>query len=261
MFGPFDLLIEHGHRILGAIVGFVAIAAVILAFMTERRAWVKLLYVLLVIAIGCQGVLGGQRVLLDARSLAMVHGIFAQVVFVFSIVLAGVTGRTWWNLAQISGWVRERAESGLTPAKLLTVFAFSQLLVGAQLRHVQVTASATGFRHLVWLHLALAGIVFIVVLWLAFCLWGCGDLTLWLPTLILVGLVALQIALGSSTWVANYGWPWVFYSWQSAATHLIQSKGLFEAWVTTAHVATGSLIFAFGALQWLRLRRAIWAVH
>ena len=38
--GPFDLFIEHGHRLLGAVVGVVAIAMVIACFLGERRRWV-----------------------------------------------------------------------------------------------------------------------------------------------------------------------------------------------------------------------------
>ena len=40
LLGPFDLFIEHGHRLLGAVVGMVAIGIVIAAFWRDPRRWV-----------------------------------------------------------------------------------------------------------------------------------------------------------------------------------------------------------------------------
>src|SRR6186997_3292137 len=39
LFGPFDLFVEHGHRLLGAAVGFLTIAFVVLVFCRDRRPW------------------------------------------------------------------------------------------------------------------------------------------------------------------------------------------------------------------------------
>ncbi|MAP10376.1 MAG: cytochrome oxidase assembly protein, partial [Rhodopirellula sp.] len=39
LFGPFDLFIEHGHRLLAALVGFIAIGLVIASLKTEKRRW------------------------------------------------------------------------------------------------------------------------------------------------------------------------------------------------------------------------------
>src|SRR5207244_11806500 len=70
---PWDLFIEHGHRLLGAAAGIVSIALVAAVWLTDRRRWLvcaSLGALLLVIA---QGLLGGARVLLDARLVAMIH--------------------------------------------------------------------------------------------------------------------------------------------------------------------------------------------
>ncbi len=69
LLGPFDLFIEHGHRLLGAVVGIVAIAIVVVAYLREPRRWVWLLAVGLLVAVIAQGVLGGMRVVLGDRTL------------------------------------------------------------------------------------------------------------------------------------------------------------------------------------------------
>ncbi len=96
LFGPFDLLIEHGHRLLGAVVGMVAIGIVVLAWIGESRNWVVALAVGLLIAVITQGGLGGMRVVLGDRTLAMVHGCFAPAFFAMCVVMMVVTGRKWW---------------------------------------------------------------------------------------------------------------------------------------------------------------------
>src|SRR6266567_2784898 len=65
--GPWDLFIEHGHRLLGATAGLLSIALVAVVLLTDRRPWLiasSLGALGLVIA---QGVLGGARVLFDER--------------------------------------------------------------------------------------------------------------------------------------------------------------------------------------------------
>ncbi len=263
LFGPFDLLIEHGHRLLGALVGMVAIAAVVMAFRRENRSWVIWLACFALVAVCLQGGLGGMRVRLDARGLAMIHGCFAQIFFVTCVALAATTGKVWERLAQAvsdrsTGPSSGSLAQGLGAARWLAITAFLQLLLGAQLRHVQANFPATGFRHLVFTHAAMAGVVLLLVLLLAWRVRRCGVLTLWFPAVVLVTLVTLQISLGILTWVANYGWPWMLDSWPFAGRHLIQAKGMWESWITTGHVATGSLILAVAALEWLRLRRVLW---
>jgi len=103
LFGPFDLFIEHGHRLLGAVVGMVAIGIVILAFRTEDRRWIKLLAIGLLIAVIVQGLLGGMRVRLGDRTLAMVHGCVGPAFFAICVGMMVVTGRWWHNQHPPSG--------------------------------------------------------------------------------------------------------------------------------------------------------------
>ena len=63
---------------------------------------------------------------------------------------------------------------------------------------------------------------------------------------------SLQLELGLGTWVAKYGWP--AWAWRSANSSLggLHGDGRepLQAWVTTLHVATGSLILATGGSSW-----------
>ena len=64
-FGPWDLFVEHGHRLLGSLSGLVAIGLVIVTWRKEPRKWVCWMSVGLLVLVIAQGILGGLRVLLD----------------------------------------------------------------------------------------------------------------------------------------------------------------------------------------------------
>ena len=290
LLGPFDLFIEHGHRLLGAVVGFLAIIAVVVAWVSEPRRWVRRLAIGMLIAVIGQGVLGGMRVVLSDRTLAMAHGCTGPIFFAICVSLAVVTSRWWWERtndvpASIPTVGRVRL------AGIVTVLAYVQLLLGAQLRHVQVTSSPGGFTHLVAMHIVGALVLWLLAGILAWQLWrtsrlacrdaaskspeskgpefknpefknyGCGDLTLSRPSGLLVGFISLQIALGLGTWIVNYGWPRFAQVGPLSAGYLVKSKAFTESIITTAHVATGSLILVVAVMVWLRLLRARFQVE
>jgi cytochrome c oxidase assembly protein subunit 15 len=300
LFGPFDLFIEHGHRLLGAVVGLVAIIAVVYAFLSEPRAWVRGLSVAVLIAVIGQGLLGGARVVLADRTLAMVHGCTAEIFFTLCVAMMVVTSRWWWvqasratvstdtmpelpaeRLAMIPSFQPHRGLIAL--AAIIMILAYLQVVLGAQLRHVQPTASPGGFKHLVYTHIATA---FVVLLLSSITAWkvrdaargrrgqtadneasrqvhhlqgnqnGCGDLTLSRPALLLVLLVGLQITLGLATWVARYGVPQFAQVNPSIAAYLVKGQAFAESLIITGHVATGALVLVTSAFLLLRLARA-----
>lgn len=290
LFGPFDLFIEHGHRLLGAVIGFLAIIAVVVAWVSEPRRWVRRLAIGMLMAVIGQGVLGGMRVVLSARTLAMAHGCTAPILFAICVSLAVVTSRWWWE--------RTNDVPALIPtvgrvrlAGIVTVLAYVQLLLGAQLRHVQVTSSPGGFTHVVAMHIVGALMLWLLAGILAWQLWrmnrlacrisksqisksqspkpkspkpkshGCGDLTLSRPSGLLVGFITVQIALGLGTWIVNYGCPRFAQVGPLSAGYLVKSKAFTESIITTAHVATGSLILVVAVMIWLRLLRARFQVE
>jgi cytochrome c oxidase assembly protein subunit 15 len=256
LLGPFDLFIEHGHRLLGAVVGMVAIGIVIAAFMRDPRRWVRVLAVGLLLAVIGQGVLGGMRVVLGDRTLAMVHGCFGPAFFALCVVTAVVTSRNWWRSPEPDESSRRAIGIPLVLATAsLVLVSYAQLVLGAQLRHVQPNAVPSGFAMTVALHVMTAFFLWFLtaVAWLG--LRRCGDLTLSRPGASLIGLVGVQILLGLGTWVVNYGWP-SFLQWiPGTAGYLLRSKGFADSIIVTAHVAVGSLILAVSTLILVRLLR------
>ena len=258
MFGPFDLFIEHGHRLLGTLAGLAAIATLVAAFIAEPRRWVIWLAGLVLVAVCFQGLLGGLRVVEAERALAMVHGCFAQAFFAMCSAMAVVTSRWWWrrgstNVDSASVSVSRR---WMWVAIVLAVAAYLQVLVGAQLRHVQADFSPSGFRHLVETHVGVAVIVWVLTGVLAVGLWRCGDLALSRPAKWLVLLVGIQISLGLGTWLVNYGLPVSTEGWEWAAGFVVKAKGYGESIIVSAHVATGSLLVAVSTALALRIGRA-----
>ena len=95
--GPFDLFIEHGHRLLGAVVGLVAIALAWKTYQNETRRWVFRFSLIVLGAVIFQGLLGGIRVVGASRTLAMVHGCFGPAFFAGCVAFAVVTSRFWFQ--------------------------------------------------------------------------------------------------------------------------------------------------------------------
>lgn len=253
LLGPFDLFIEHGHRLLGAVVGMVAIAMVF-ASRRDPRSWIMVLSVGVLLAVISQGVLGGIRVVMSDRTFAMIHGCVGPAVFSLCVLSAVVTSRNWW---------KPPGDGQLPPVGLglvvltvgLLVLSYLQLVLGAQIRHVQPSTTPDRFALIVAIHVITA---FALWIW-SFLAWlrlrRCGDLTLSRPAAGLIGLVTAQIGLGVGTWVFSYGWPTFLQWFPSSVGFLIRSKGFFDSIVVTAHVATGGLILAFSTLILVRTLR------
>ena len=132
IYGPFDLFVEHGHRLLASIVGLFAIGLCVVAYRTESRRWLVGTCFFFLSAIIAQGVLGGVRVLFDARTLAMIHGCSGPLVFALGSFIAMASSTRWHNSK------RRLVGNGLGRlAVLLLVLSVSQLFVGAHLRQLQ----------------------------------------------------------------------------------------------------------------------------
>lgn len=262
--GPWDLFIEHGHRLLGSLSGLLNIALVWAVFRWDRRRWMRYYSVGALAAVILQGLLGGLRVLLDDRTLAMIHGCAGPAFLAVCVSLCVVTSGTWQRLANpgaaspAAAGGRSRLMSHLTSVPELAAAtvgaAYLQLVIGALMRHVPVSATPNFFRWTVFAHLAVAGVLLslvIAVAWLASRgrdRWARGR---GLGNVLLV-LVVCQVLLGCATWVVNYYWPGWVPDWSVTARYdVIEAKGWVQAMVVTAHQAVGSLIV--GVSVWLML--------
>lgn len=93
--GPWDLFVEHGHRLLGATVGMLTIGLLVSLWMGEERRWVRNLGFAALALVIFQGVLGGMRVLLDERTLAMLHGCTGPLFFSLAVAMVVFTSKAW----------------------------------------------------------------------------------------------------------------------------------------------------------------------
>ena len=249
-----DKFIEHGHRLLGAATGFLAIALVIATTLTESRSWVKKFSWVILAAVILQGILGGARVVFDERTLALIHGCTGPLFFALTVGMLVVTSR-WWrdvkpSVAEASGRKIFRL------AILCTFLAYAQLVVGAVVRHSpHLTAewTATLFQTAVYFHLFLALLITGHVLSLA---WRCLRNGLQRASgLCLLMLVGVQLLLGASTWFVKYGLPQWATHWLGEMAFVNREADSLQAAIITSHVAVGSLVFVISVAMALRLGR------
>ncbi|WP_197527860.1 COX15/CtaA family protein [Posidoniimonas polymericola] len=242
-FAPWDLFVEHGHRLLGSLVGLLTIGLVVAVWWTDRRRWLRWLTVAALALVIVQGVLGGMRVMMNERQLAMVHGCTGPLFFALACVMLAMTSR-WWS----AGGATNRRSMGV-PLAATALFAYLQLVIGAQLRHVPVTVSPWAFAGLVKLHLVMAAVVSGHVAWSTAAVWrrpaGPGVLRLLTAGLSLA--LVIQLSLGACTWVVKYGLPGWAFGWLPATIGANVADGLAQTHIATAHSATGSLILGLAA--------------
>jgi cytochrome c oxidase assembly protein subunit 15 len=182
--------------------------------------------------------------------------------FTFTVLLATMTSKRWREADDRRDFA---ADAGIAASAItVTALAFAQLLLGAQLRHQSDAIPPATFQVFVVLHLVVAGILTASILWLALRTRSSeGVLRSWVarPAGILVGLVALQLALGAGAWVTNYGWPSWFDGYVWAADFVVRAKSQWQANITTAHVAVGSLMLGTAAMVALRAMRVLRPRH
>ncbi len=251
VFGPFDLFVEHGHRLLGSLAGVITIGLVVSCFVTQRPRWMKTLALVTLAAVILQGVLGGARVLLDARLIAMLHGCTGPAYFALCAATAVLTSRRWYELESHKP-LRDRGL--LVSALFAAALSYIQLIFGALLRHTPVDATPGFFRVAVLFHLVTALLVTLQVGLLAWRIFG-KERQAWLtlPALVLSALVGVQLILGMSTWVMKYSFPAQLAAFDFAAGYTVIANGLLASLVTTAHVAVGSLIVAISTVLAVRV--------
>jgi len=233
-----DVFLEHGHRVIGQIVGLLTIALAIALWRTDPRRGMRWLGLVAVLGVLVQGTLGGLRVIGNDLLLADIHGCVAQLFFALAAAMVTLTSPAWRSARSATGtrWL-QRNTAGLA------ILVYVQVVLGAQLRHLLRDAGPGWFVLWVWLHLIVAGLVLI----------GSIGLWIWIRRRFAersrprarAGLLALllgtQTVLGALTWLTNYGWPqWAAdYIWP--VNYTVCTGGWLQVWVTTSHVGVGAL--------------------
>jgi cytochrome c oxidase assembly protein subunit 15 len=123
---------EHGHRLIASAVGMLTIGLVIFLWRVERRAWVRRLGWIALGAVILQGLLGGLTVIyLLPDAISISHAGLAQIFFCLTVTVALVTSRGWLDTP-----AHPDDPSLRRRLIVLTAVIYSQILVGATMRHM-----------------------------------------------------------------------------------------------------------------------------
>jgi cytochrome c oxidase assembly protein subunit 15 len=259
--GGWDLFIEHGHRLLGSLVGFIAIGFVISTCLSEKRNWVRLGAILALILVVAQGAIGGARVLLDRQTIALIHACAGPLFFAYAIGMAVVTSKFWKD----SGDSDQLGDDGRLKRIATATFGLScvQLVLGGNLRHLHVNTSSSTFMLALAFHILVALVLtghVAMVCWTIFRRHR-SNRKLLVPGVGLAILITLQLLLGGSSWIVKYGWPNFAIDWQIASGYTVVANSLQQGLTVTAHVAVGSLILGTATLIMMRSSRLSGAVE
>jgi cytochrome c oxidase assembly protein subunit 15 len=236
---------EHGHRMVASAVGFLTL---VLAFWTHfrepRRGIRRLAWGALALVIA-QGILGGLTVIfLLPTPVSIAHACLAQTFFCVTIALAYVTSREWTDAPARTDLAGTR-----TVAAVATAVVFVQLFLGALMRHTGAGLAipdfplALGrlvppFEHpgvaIHYAHRLGAVAVVVAALFLVARCRRSQDTSLLTNSLVVAGLVAVQLALGALT--------------------VLSEKQVVP---TTAHVAVGAAVLGSCFLLLLRAHRRL----
>ncbi|MGN6371002.1 MAG: COX15/CtaA family protein [Phycisphaerae bacterium] len=225
-------IVRPGGVVTGAAVGLgvLAIAGLVRSAVrtarSEPRGWVIDLAWIIGFGVLVQAILGGTRVTETSVALAIVHGVFAQLVFATMAVLAAATGRSFYTTEprRVAGASSDR---GLTA--LLVAAMAVQLTLGALVRH----ENGGGY---VMIHITMAVMVSVLILACGFRSWGLhGDvrpLRRW--GIGIMWVVLLQLILGVlalTLWAGN-----------------VKNAPIQSAVSTTLHQMNGALLLATSAV-------------
>jgi heme a synthase len=240
--GPWDLFVEHGHRMLAGTVGLITVGMLFVLMRVEPRKWVRGMGFAALALVIFQGALGGMRVLFDERTLAMLHGMTGPLFFGLTVALAVITSRIW--LSGSDSAIRSGRRIQIL-ATVTVVLAYLQIVLGAVLRHVPVDSQPGTFVLAVKFHLFLAGVLTLHIVLLTGLVLYCARNRRPLARFagMLVGLVVVQLLLGVATWMEKYSVPEWASSWLSHSGMVIRDGSWMQTNIITAHVATGSAIF------------------
>lgn len=251
---------EHSHRLIGSLVGLTTLVLAVHLWRTDPRERVRWFILLALLAVVVQGVLGGLRVTghftfshnpadVNPKTwLAVVHGVFGQVVFGLLTAVAVLTSTTWHNSVVAADSPRRRTDHMLSV--VLVALLVVQLTLGALVRHL-VTPPMQMFKvasHLLLVHISLATIV---VVWAvlagarAWGFYGQGFRMLRQFGLALMAVAGLQVLLGFLSLILT-GSRFDLQVWPT--------PNMPEVIITTLHQTVGAVMLAaaVGLALWVR---------
>jgi heme a synthase len=225
---------EHGHRMVGTLVGMLTIGLLIWLLATEKRTWMRKLGWVALGGVIFVGLLGGLTVkMLTPPPVSIFHTCMAQLFFSLTVAIAVFTSRSWHEgpvMIEDQGTPSLRTLAILTPVAVLI-----QISLGAGFRQRAIGVMP---------HLLGAMVVSLVIMFSSVCvLQQCQQhRPLRLAAKALLGVTGLQVFLGLSAFTAlTRSVP--------RETEILVS--------TVAHVATGALTLAASIVLAIQIRRNV----
>ena len=124
---------EHGHRLIASTVGFLTIILAAWIWFADSRRWLRWFGVGALVSVVAQGILGGLTVIyLLPAAVSTAHAGLAEIFFCMTVAIALFTS---------PGWIEGYGDAGVEDRTLrraattTTVVIFTQILVGAAMRH------------------------------------------------------------------------------------------------------------------------------
>ncbi len=244
-----DKFAEHSHRLSGTVMGLVTLTLAIWLWRTEARDWLRNLGWWALAIVILQGVIGGQRVKLNAvhvpgfemslgEMLRIPHGILAQIYVCILFAIAAGLSRLW---IERNGGAADKPHASLRQMGRWCVgLLVLQLIVATTMRHNYAGLAIPTFPFstpegallpaewdfrvvLQFLHRALAAVIGVSIFTYGHWLWREKTLAFFLrgASFVLVALIVLQITLGAEIIWTNR-----------------------SVYVTTGHVLVGALTLA-----------------
>lgn len=233
------IFFEHAHRLYGMLVGTGTITLVVLVFINDSRAWLRMLSLVLLMMVIIQGVMGGLRVTELSISLAVIHGIFGQLVFVIAVLVASFATRLWMNGPPPRAHEATENDRALTVGLLVVLLL--QLLLGACLRHLQVFSEQADKLVLphwaLFTHITVGLIAFALAILVGLRAWGAYPEVRVIHRLgqVIIVVVSIQLLLG-------------LFALLVVMTRSGAVPPLREVVMTSLHHAIGAILLALAAL-------------
>jgi cytochrome c oxidase assembly protein subunit 15 len=129
-----NILYEHGHRLIASSVGFLTIILAVWLWLAEPRRWLRWLGVAALAAVIAQGILGGLTVLYFLPApVSTAHAGLAEIFFCMTVAIALFTSPRWLTAHRAAPAIDDAVLRRLATAA--TVLIYSQILIGATMRH------------------------------------------------------------------------------------------------------------------------------
>ncbi len=243
------IFLEHSHRLFGTLAGLTTLVLMIRILTGEPRKLPKVLAVALFLAVSLQGYWGIIRVAEESTFFAILHGIFAQIVFAGALSTAIILSDAWTSANPVPETLAA-AKRARTAMMLTFIALVIQLGLGAVTRHLNS-------GHAMMAHMGFSFIaMMLVIIGGALCIRTGKAHPSARPVRpfgsILHGLVVLQFTIGFA--VLGMAWEGDDAPALPTAENLADAPPIetSAALITTAHHIIGALLLAAaaGALVW-----------